>query len=573
MPTLTGPAVDPTMPAAWSFAAPGALAAPILAAPEPGPGDPDAEFDPTPATFGPRIEVEIGRAVTREPIGFLTTASVEEWDDDVEILAGSTATITASSTDPLWAELAESTTLGADGRPKYTWDPKGYVCWVYRDGQAVQTYIFLKPIEIGGGAVVLAAVGPQEQFATRILGRAEQVDLLGDRGSFERYASIAEMEADGWRFDAGVTATLVSGGVRGSKCLRVMGDGWVKTPYVTVQGAAGYGRVVDGQTFGKWTDDIPQGAVVARAYVQRTDALVPSNEDYTEENCGLRPDDAAGWTADPVPFAARMSPQAVAHRAWGQFRSFSGINSYCDLIQLRLSVQTGFPYGTNRDLADHVVRVLRDLNSRALGGSPTGLASRIVSRTGVLASMRWAHASRTPVRDVLAVLLEAEGGPECRITPGWVLEIHHRLGSTRPDVTLSNHDVLAPTWTIDPGAQVDDYIVDTGRGSGVNWLAAAFSQPYRSDRWRIAATVQGPTDRALNDITRWGLAHSRAAARVQASGEFDVPWSVADEIATGDDVWAAVSDGDQSLDARVRILRRRYKRSGVCTLTWGMADA
>lgn len=572
MPTFDA-AIDPTLAPALVLVASGGMDEPIPAAPVAGPGDPDVEFDPIPASFGPRIEVEIGRAITREPIGFLSTAVVEEWDEDVELLAGSTATITASSSDPLWAEMAERSVLGADGRLKHTWDPKGYKCWIYRDGRPVATYIFLKPIDIGGGQVVLAAVGPQEQFTTRILGRAEQVDLLGDRGSFEGYSSIAQMVAAGWRFDEGVTATLVPGGVRGRQCLRVRGAGWVRSPWVSVKGAAGYGRVVDGQVFGRWHEDIPEGAVVARAYVQRADALTVSNEDYSEENCGVRPDEAGGWTEDPVPFAAKMSPQAVTHRAWAQVQSFDGVNSYYDLLQLRLSVQTGFPYGTLRDLADHVVRVLRDLNSRSLGGHPTGLTSRIVARCGVSASMRWSHAARTPVRDVLASILEQEGGPECRITPGWVLEVHDRLGARRSDVALSDHDVVAASWTTDPGAQVDDYVVDTGRGSGVNWLAAAFTQPARGDRWRIAATVQGPADRTLNDIYRWGLAHSRAAARQQHAGEFDVPWAVADQITTGDDLWAAVSDGDQALDARVRVLRKRYRWNGLCGLTWGMADA
>ena len=165
MPTLIGPAIDPTLdgPAHVYIDAGG----PII--PEPSPWTLPA-YDPTPANAGPRIELEIGRAVSRVPVGFLQTAIVEDWCDDVELLAGYAATATASTTDPLWSELALSTTMSADGRPVYEWDPKGYMAWVYRDGQPVMTYIFATPINIGGGKMALPMVGPQEQWSTRILG-------------------------------------------------------------------------------------------------------------------------------------------------------------------------------------------------------------------------------------------------------------------------------------------------------------------------------------------------------------------------------------------------------------------
>lgn len=584
--TITTEALDP---AAYSVAedwfTAGEFVEPLVEDPS-GPGDPDTEdpgpIVPDPAapwlpvarSRGPRVGVLIGRAVSREVVGPLLTAEVGDWIDEVELLAGTAADITASSFDPMWEELAESTSLKADGTLGYTWDPRGYIVWVYRDGVPVWTGAFFQPIEIGGGRVRLPAMGPQEQLGQRFLGRAEQVDLLNDAGSFERYSSIAQMEADGWVFPSGVVPQLVSDGVRGSKCLRVRGAGMVRTPKVTVTGADGYGRVVDWSVFGKWTDAIPDGTTVAVAYVQRTDALVVSNEAYSNGNAGVRPNDEAGWTTDPVQFAARMSPQAVAHSTWAGLRSFDDNWSYYDLATARLSVQTGFPPGTERDLADHLVRVMRDLAAQSIGGYPHGLTSRIVSRTGVLASMRWPHARRTPVSDVVGMILNAEGGPECRITPGWNLLIHARLGSDRADIALTNRVVVAPGWQVDAGAQYDDYAVDTGRGSGAVALFATVSQPAREDRFRQQAIVQGPTDRTLNELERWARAHARAAARRQATAEVEVPWHVADQIVCGDSLWVALSDGDLVLDERMRVLRKRWVPSSMlCVLTLGATDA
>lgn len=577
--TVTTEAFDPACYApaeAWFEA--GDL---VDAAPEHpvGPGDPDEVFVAAAPVAGPRIEVEIGRAITREPIGFLSTAQVADWSEDVELLAGTAAAITASSSDPLWADLAESTYLKADGSLGYKWHPRGYIVWLYRDGVPVRSgvFAFFQPIDVGGGRVVLPAVGPQEQLARRILGRAEQEDLYKDAGSFEGYSSIAQMEADGWQFPEGVTASLVNDGVRGRKALRLVGGTglglWVRGPKVTVTGAEGYQRVVDGQVFGNFDADIPEGAVMARVRVQRVGAAGLSDELYSDENSGVRPNSEAGWTDDPITCAARMEPEAVAHHAWIELRSTALGGARYDLAQLRLSVQTGYPKGTNRDLADYVVRVMRDLSASAIGGHPHGLTTRIVSRTGVLASKRWSHAARTPVRDVLASILEAEGGPECRITSGWVLEVHRRLGSDRNDIALTNHDVSVPGWQTDPGAEVDDLIVDTGRGSGVNWLSVTVSTDPGPNRFRQVAMVQGLVDRSLNENEVWALAHARAAARQQVTEEVEVAWDLADELVTGDSFWTSFSDGDLVEERRMRLLRKRYLRTGRCVLSLGATDA
>ena len=38
--------------------------------------------------------------------------------------------------------------------------------------------------------------------------------------------------------------------------------------------------------------------------------------------------------------------------------------------------------------------------------------------------------------------------------------------TTMDDIALSMHDIPQPGWAVDPGAQIDDLVVDTGRGTG-----------------------------------------------------------------------------------------------------------
>lgn len=570
MPDLAGPAVDPTLPPpgdVW-------VAGGVLAEPEPSPPTPDldAEWTGTPAAAAPLVQVVISRAITREAIGWLTTAEVDDWDVDVELLVGTSAQVVASSWDPLFDAMATRSWVGADGRMKHEWDPKGYIATIHVDGFGEETFVFRRPIDIGGDRVVIAAEGPQVIFSERILGRAEQVDLLDGRGSFEGYDSVEEMVADGWRFPAGVTPTLVADGVSGSKCLDVIGDGWVGAPKVTLVGQDGVGRTAEGSAFGKWPDDVAVGDYVVETYTQRTDSLAPSNEDLTLAKAGQRPDSGSGWSEAPVTSGAVMSPQAVAHRTWPQVRSFAGLHSRYDLVALRQGILTGFL--TEKDLAYYVERVLRDLNSRSLGGSSTGLTTRIMALTGTEAQMVWAHNQRQAVRDVLSMVLDAEGGPECRITPGWVLEVWDRLGSDRTDVVLSVLDVAEPAWAVDPGAQVEDFAATSGRGSGTSEVVCVVSQPYDPDRHRITRIVSAPVDRSLNQVGSWTARHARVAARLQATASFDVEWTAGRRYSRGDVVWVTQHDGDQGLDERMRVVNLRYRpTAGLVTVTVGAVDA
>jgi hypothetical protein len=167
------------------------------------------------------------------------------------------------------------------------------------------------------------------------------------------------------------------------------------------------------------------------------------------------------------------------------------------------------------------------------------------------------------------MVLNAEGGPECRITPGWVLEVWDRLGA-ESDITLSVHEILEPGWQDDPGAQIQDHAVDTARGSGGTAIVSVVSQTV-SSTWRRFAEVTGPTDRTLDEIESWNRAHARTAARQQVTLEAEVPANVAAQIERGDTLYVVQHVGHVAMpEIRMRVLRKRknYKRL-TATLSLG----
>ena len=378
MPTLTGPAVEPTC------AGPGRvyvgaheLIAP-LRPPRPTGGDPDTPWlpyeppyhdpgdpwSPVRATPAPVVALIVGEAITRRPIGELTTAVIDDWCEDVEMLAGAPATATISAHDPMLAELAFAATLTADGTVAYEWNPKSYCWWIECDGETVWTGLLRQPVDMGDGTITLPLEDPSAVFDERILGRAEQFDHLGGKSNFESYPSIAWAVADGWRVPAGVTAQIVSGGVSGGRTLRVMGTGWVGSPRVTLMGGDGIGVGVIGSGFAKFHESVPEGSAVMLTWCQRTDSLAPSNPTVTAESCGQREGDSTAWTETPIVSGGRTSKNVVPHRCWVEMRSFPDVWTYYDLVTIRQDVQTGFPPGYETDLAYYVERIHRDLVSR-----------------------------------------------------------------------------------------------------------------------------------------------------------------------------------------------------------------
>lgn len=535
--------------------------------------DPDAPAVPSfPAAAERVVSLVLASAVTLETVGVFESARVREWTDDVELLQVTSASFTVSAWDPMWAAVASRSWLGADGVPVHEWDPRRFVVWICVNGARVWPGVLRSPVRVAGGEVQFSASYSSALFAERILGRAEQVDLLDGAGSFEGSSPLS-----GWvTVEGSPSVSVVDGGVSGTKKLRINGAGWVRSPKVATMGADGYGRVVSGSAFAKFATDIPEGAICIRTYTQKVGTLAPWDVDYSDLNAGARPDAEEGFTRDPIDSAARMAPSAVAHRTWVELRGFDeGIVEY-DLATIRLSESTGFPPGTDRDYAEYVVRIIRDLNARSVGGSPTGLTTRIESMTGngPLEAMRWPHAQRAWVRDVLASVLEADGGPECTITADWVLVIRDRLGADRNDISLTNDVVLDPGFELDPGARRTDFVVDTGRGSGVSWVSATFSTPYVEDEHRAVAFVTAPAGRSLNEVTEWGRPFAAAAARRQVTLAPTVPWWLAEQINKGDTLWCSLSDGVQGVDERMRVVSMTWlPEQGACRLAMGAVDA
>jgi hypothetical protein len=574
VPTLIGPAVDPTLGTAFVEVDALEVIDPVATPPA---IDPDAPWDPVARAEGRICSVVIGRAITREVIGALETAVVEDFDEDVEMLVGGTASIVASSWDPLWETVAVRLWGSADGHLVGEWDPKGYVVWIEVDGATRWTGVFRRPIDIGDGRVMLPAVDPSVVFRERILGRGEQLDLLEDRGSFEDYDSIDNMIADGWSFDEDVEPELITGGVRGTQALRVTGNGWVRTPEVTLEGADGYRRTFEAAVFGRFHTGVDPRERVLIAYCRRSDSTDLFDAEFSFDEAGVRGSDEPGWSKIPAVAGGRMSEEVVSHRCWSELRSFDGGDTDYDLATLRQGVLTGFPPGADRDWAYYVERVVRDVNSVSLGGSPTGLRTRIESVTGNSPpeALRWPHNQLTPLRDVLSQILDVDGGPECRITPGWWIEIHERLGADRSaSVCLDVHTVASPGWATDPSAQIEDFIADTGIGTGTSRIYATVAQPYDPDRHRITAVVQAPVGRSLNETNLWTLRHARVAARLQASAQVRVPWAVAEQLDKGDDLWLTLHDGLSGIDRAMRIVNIRWlPEFDAADLTLGDAGA
>lgn len=556
MPTLAGPAPSSLLAGPAEVLVSGFT----IESPFPPPPLPDWDADFTPVLAAPRVQVMVGRTISREVVGELVTAYVEDWTRDVDFLEITSAAIRISSWDPLLPAMADDSHMSSAGHLVYSWDPKGYIVWVYLDGVPKWTGVFRQPLDIGGGYHALPAVSPAALFSERILGRAEQVDLLGDRGSFEVYGSVGDMIADGWRFDAGVTATLITGdGVRGTKCLQLEGDGWAHTPKVPVMGGGQISATVEGGVFGKWGSKPKPGedaVILTRTKVVGT--LAEWDQDWTVRHQGQRPDERSGWTDGPVESGGILAPSAIPHLVWNDLRSFDGSNSRYDLTTIRQGVLTGAPPGTVKDLTWYVVRVFRDLHSITLGGSPTGLKTRILNTSGVTAGgMRWEHTQRTPFRDVLSMILDRDGGPECRVTPGWNIDITDRLGTDRNDIGLSMWNIIQAGWAVDPGGQVDDLVADTGRGSGTSWISVTKSQPFDPLRHRIVQIITAPVDRTLNELDPWTAAFARASARIQKTSSVQVQWHVAQQLEEGDTVWVNQHDGLEGIDERMRILSIR----------------
>lgn len=569
MPTIA-PAVEAPIVPALVFGEADDLYEVVPVTPEPVAG---AQAVPgTPATItpasAPRVQVLLHRTVTHEPIGELRTADVDWWEEDVE--EPGSASIDASSWDPMW-ELAAAHTSWYRGRPVYDWDPKGLEVSIGVDGLADWAGVFRQPLDVGGDRVRLPARGPEILLHERTLGRVEPEDHFDDWGDFERYPVGSTPPGLVLVPDPGhtMTATIVADAVRGRHCLEVTGKGWVRTPRVSLPGAALTGRTAAVSTFTKQPEGLTAGTPVVLTYVQRSDSLVPSNRDYTLLNAGTAPDPDGRWSDDPVVSKGRMTMADIDHLVWGELRGFDGRSVRYDLVRCTQQVLTGF---VSAKTFDHYVALLLTELQHGDGGSQWGITSRIESHATGSAAMSWGHTAHHTGAEAMAMVTDVAGGAEWCVNPAWVARIMGVRGGERTDVLLGPDQVVEARFAVDPGAEVDDYVADTGRGSGAYLVASTWSAPVVAGRHRVTRIVR-PPDGDFNAVDRWTAHHGPIANRRQRTAEVDVRWDYGRGIACGDVVPVALVDGKLGWWGRARIVKRRMRpREGLVTFTIGEAD-
>lgn len=570
MPTIA-PAVEASIVPAFTIAEADDIAETFPVAADAAPGDQAAPTTPTTIAVAsaPRVQAVLQRTVTHEPIGELRSAVIDWWEEDVS--EPGSASVEASSWDPLWGQAAAHTTT-CRGRDVYDWDPKGLELCIGVDGVADWVGVFRQPLDVGGGRVQLPARTPEILLSERTLGLVEATDHLAGWGDFERYPVGSTPPGLTFHPKPGhtMTAVVVADAVRGRHCLEVTGDGWVRTPKVALPGAELTGRTAGVSAFVKAPTGITSGTPVVGTWCQRGDSLVPSNGDYSLQHYGGAPDPDGRWSDDPVSSKARMTMDAITHWTWGELRGFDGHPVRYDLVRLTQQELTGF---VARTTYDRYVRLLVDALQHGPGGSSWGMTTRIESAATGSAAMSWGHTAHHTGTEAMAMVTDVDGGAEWWVSPAWVARIAARRGQVRDDVVFGPDQVLEMRFAVDP-VEVDDFVADTGRGSSSTQVMSTYSTPVVAGRHRITKIVR-PPDGPLNAVDAWTARYGPVNARRQVTCEIDVRWSYGRHVACGDVVPVVVVDG---LLAHwltpMRVVKRRMRpRDGLVTFTMGNTDA
>ncbi len=546
--------------------------------PDPGPGDPETE-PPEPSVTvwaaprqGLRARAILQRTGTHEPIGELHTAIVSEWDEDVDEVPS--ISCEASTWDPLW-EAAAVNTWTYQGRTIHDWDPKGYELLVGLEQEPMAVGVFRQPLDIGGDRVTLDARGPEILWAERPFGRVEQLDLYDGWGDFEQYAIGSEPPGIRKRPDPGETMTAVvvaDSGARGGKALEITGGGWIECPHVALEGQDGVGRTAEGSAFGKFATAIPEGTPVVQTRTQRADSLAPSNLDATLAKQGERPGDGSGWSDDPIASGAVMSESSIIHNTWVQLRGDTRGAIRYDVVRLQQGVQSGSLI--ERPYSWYAYEFLGDVQNEAMGGASWGMARVIDEDTVATAQIQVSHNENNRFEDVMALVTDVEGGCSVHVDPTFTARIRRRRGQVRTDVAFTPDTVLACRWAQDPGAEIDDFIVDTGRGTATSLVTSAVSTPRVDGRHRVTKIVRVPSNWSLNRIDAYAARQAAPAALPNRTCELDVPWAYGRRVACGDSLPVMLVDGRLAMaEASMRVMNKRYKPAeGIITFTMGASD-
>ena len=570
--TLLEVPVDPTLggPDLLSIGGPSVLA-PIPVAPDPDETTPIVYATPR---RGIRTSLLLCRTGTHEPVGEIRTAEVVSWDDDVDQPGQLDAS--ASTWDPVWS-LAGDATTRYRGRSVHEVDLKAYEMILgVDDGDGFRAeagpFVFRNgPIDVADGRVNLSGPDLRAVFDDRPLGEIVTRDLLEGAGDFGR-TPLGEAPY-GWVADAGITdVEVVAGGVHGTKALRVKGIGWIKSPEVSVPGHPEVGSSIEGSVFGKFPASVAPGTPVVQTRVKVAGALTASNLDVTARKAGARPDNGTRWSMDPISSGTTTPLTTSTCRAWMELYSGSATEwTYFDLAVIGRGELTG--YLEPVDLARYPVRIIRDAQFGP-GGTTWGIVTQIMDLCGSEDQITWQHNEQPWVGSALDSVLSRDDGPELQLLPSGVVRVWgQRRGRVRGDVLLGPNVIVSPKWAQDPGAEVDDFIMGTERGTGTSMVASKVSQPSTAYRHRIAAFERAPNGRPLNQVDRLAARRAELAARRQITATVRVPWYYGRKIGTGDTVPMVQADGLLGTWSRpVRVLNRKMVPGAYAVdLTVGVA--
>ena len=570
--TLLEVPVDPTLggPDLLSIGGPSVLA-PIPVAPDPDETTPIVYATPR---RGIRTSLLLCRTGTHEPVGEIRTAEVVSWDDDVDQPGQLDAS--ASTWDPVWS-LADDATTRYRGRSVHEVDLKAYEMVLgVDDGQGFRAeagpFVFRNgPMDIADGRINLSGPDLRAVFDDRPLGEIATHDLLEGAGDFGR--TVLGGVPYGWIPDSGITdIEVVAGGVHGTKCLRVKGRGWVKSPEVSVPGHPEVGSSIEGSVFGKFPESIAPGTPVVQTRVKILGATAASNLDVTARKAGARPDNGRMWSMDPISSGTTTPLTTSTCRAWMELYSGSATEwTYFDFATMGRGVLTGYLEAV--DLARYPVRIIRDAQYGP-GGTTWGIVTRIMELCGSVDQMTWQHNEQPWVGSALDSILSRDDGPEIQLLPTGELRIWGQgRGRVRDDMLLGPNVIVSPAWAQDPGAEFDDFIMGTERGTGTSMVASKVSQPATPYRHRIASFERAPNGRPLNQVDHLAARRAAIDARRQITATVRVPWYYGRKLATGDTVPMVQADGLMGTWSRpVRVLNRKmFPKLWAVDLTVGVA--
>lgn len=521
----------------------------FLAPPDPDP-DPDPWAPPPVPPIlvdPPRVQLLAVRAGARTPIAVFHTADVESTEESFD--PGS-ADVTVSVMDPAWDLVGDFKDV--------EWQV-GYAGGLEWSG------VSGPPIDIGGDRVRLPLAGPGSVLDETTLGEVEQRDFLGGAGRFN--AGIS-----GWKIDEDSSddfeSTSILGcrwapgeGWEGGGALQVIGVGYIFGPWVRLPGHPGRIRSPQGSVMAK----VPSGTLTVETHVKVGEELY--RYDVSQERAAVVEADRS-WQGPVVSVGALPGGGGDA-----RIGLYVESEEWCTVDFARIQWATLSGSTVPLDLALYPSIVMRDAQSDEFGGAQWGISVSVDSMTGAVDQLVWGHADDHPVGSIMQTLAERSDGPDIWIDRYWVMHVAARRGSTRLDVVLNNTTVLAPGWSEDVGATIDELRVLTDFGSGATRVVAGHGNGGRRGR-KIRQIVRSEKGQALDAADRWGGGLFARQSLPQRTAEVLVPLDVGRSLNVGDTVQVALTSGRRGWSGWVRVfsIRKLYKQ-GLAAVSVGVDNS